>query len=413
MNVQRSQSGSISKLLVTDGASKSALASVRSLAQRGLQVHVAADTRLALAKWSRFATKRYLVPSPQNDPAQFAASLAKLQRIEHFDAVIPVSDFDIAALLDHENLWQDSGMKVALPRKSAFATARDKSSMMKCAIRAGVPCPETWFPDEMSIEQICEDAKFPLLIKPNISAGARGITMVENRESLLSSYQSIVEKWGPSHLQEWIPDGGDQLKADIVVGRDGQPLALFVCRKIRYFPVNGGSSTLIVSQKHAEIEHAVLQVIKELGWFGFADFDFIVDPRDGVAKLMECNPRFPESLVVNLFAGVDFPWLMYQLASTGNAEPVNQYQEGRYARFLVGDLMWFLNSQDRWRAEPSFFRFFGKNLTYYIERLDDPGPTMCYLIESLRTLCSPRQMAYRFGRGFQRKNDTRRARPTG
>ena len=191
-----------------------------------------------------------------------------------------------------------------------------------------------------------------------------------------------------------------------MVGPDGQTLALFVCRKIRYYPVQGGSSTLIVSQPDPAIEQSVRKVVRQLDWYGFADFDFIVDPRDGVAKLMECNPRFPESLMVNLFAGVDFPWIMYQLASSGRADAVTHYQSGRYARFLVGDLMWFLSSGQRWRARPNFFRFWGRDLTYYVERWDDPGPTLCYLLEALRTLVSPKQMAYRFGRGFRRRKAT-------
>ena len=104
---------------------------------------------------------------------------------------------------------------------------------------------------------------------------------------------------------------------------------------------------------------------------------------------------------MNIFAGADFPWAMHQLASRGQADPIRGYVAGRHARFLVGDVMWFLNSDDRWRAKPSFFRFFGKDMTYYVERLNDPGPVACYLLESLLTLLSPRRMAYRFGRGFQ------------
>lgn len=392
--------GARGKVLLTDGGAKSTLTSVRALARRGLRVHVAADTRLAISLWSRHASRRHRVPSPRTDPRGFAEALGRLQQVERFDAVIPVSDYEIAALLTYPELWQPSGMKVALPNRDAFDRARDKSRMMQCAMRAGVPCPETWFPDEEPIEQIRDRAKYPLLIKPNISDGARGITLVERSETLIETYRQIVAKWGPSHLQEWIPEGGDQLKSDVVVGKDGELLGLFVCLKIRYFPVKGGSSTLIVSQRHPQIEADVPKLVRDLGWYGFADFDFIVDPRDGVAKLMECNPRFPESLAVNVFAGADFPWALYQLASTGKADAILSYKEGRYARFLVGDVMWFLKSQERWRAKPSWFWFLGRNLTYYVERLTDPGPTICYLIEALRTIVSPRRMAYRFGRGI-------------
>ena len=388
------------KVLLTDGKAKSCLAACRSLAARGLRVHVASDTRLSLAFWSFAPTRRHLFPSSRTDPRGFVSAIVDLHRSQRFGAVIPVSDYDIDALLAHVDLWRNESLPLALPNRDAFVAARDKSQMMKTAMRAGVPCPGTWFPEEDSIEAILRVARFPLLVKPNISDGARGITLVHDPAQLESTYLDVVRRWGPSHLQEWIPDGGGQLKADMVVARDGSLLAAFVCRKLRYYPVKGGSSTLIVSERDEAIVESLRRLAAEMGWFGFADFDLIVDPRDGVAKLMECNPRFPESLAVNIFAGADFPWCMYQLASSGTADPIADYRDGRYARFLVGDLMWFLGSSDRWRATPSFFRFFGRDLTYYVERVGDPGPIACYIVEAVLTLLSPKRMAYRFGRGF-------------
>ena len=394
------------KVLLTDGRAKSALAAARALARRGLAVHVASETRLALTFWSLAPVARHVLPSSRTNPRGFVEAIVALHRREKFNAIIPVSDYDIAALLTQEHIWCAEGLPMALPDRKNFEAARDKSRMMKCSMRAGVPCPETWFPEDNSIESIQRSAKYPLLIKPNISDGARGITLVERAEDLVPTYERIVERWGPSHLQEWIPEGGDQLKADVVVGPNGQILANFVCKKIRYFPVKGGSSTLIVSILDEKICEGVVKLVAEMGWFGFADFDFIVDPRDGVAKLMECNPRFPESLAVNIFAGADFPWAMFQLASTGRADLAPDYIDGRFARFLVGDVMWFLNSNKRWSATPSFFKFFGKNLTYYVEKWNDPGPIACYLIEALLTIVSPRRMAYRFGRGFNRRSSS-------
>ena len=390
------------KVLVTNGEAKSALTVARSLASRGIEVHAGAETRIAITLWSRFVSRRHMLPSSLKEPGEFVDELVRLQKRWKYDVIIPVADDDIEALLKCDQALIGN-LKMALPSRKAFETARDKSQMMKAAMAAGVPCPETYFPEEESIESIRERAKYPLLIKPNISAGARGITMVARKEDLKSAYDVIVAKWGPAHLQELIPDGGGQFKSDIAVGRQGETLALFVCKKIRYYPVGGGSSTLITSLRHAQIERDVPKLTQALGWFGFADFDFIVDPRDGLAKLMECNPRFPESLVINVFSGADFPWLVYQLAQSSKATPITDYVEGRIARFLVGDIMWFLNSKDRWRAQPNFFRFLGRDLKYYVEQANDPGPSLCSLIEALRTLLSIRQIKYRFGRGFHKQ----------
>jgi D-aspartate ligase len=389
------------KVLLTDARAKSSLAATRALAAHGLEVHVACDTRLALAFWSRMACRRHMLPSSRTDPRGFARELAALHVRERFDAVIPVSDYDIAALLSNRDVWVGSRLPMALPERAAFEEARDKSRMMRIAMRAGVPCPGTWFPDEEPLTSIRDRALYPLVIKPNISDGARGITLVEGPEHLVSEYERISAAYGPCHLQEWIPEGGSQIKADVIVGRGAQLLALFVCRKIRYFPVKGGSSTLIVSMRDERIEADITRLAAAMDWYGFADFDLIVDPRDGVAKLMECNPRFPESLAVNIFAGADFPWAMFQLARSGHADPIREYRADRFARFLVGDIMWFLHSPERWSAKPSFFRFLGRNMTYYVERLVDPGPIVCYLLETVLTIMSPKRWRYRFARGVR------------
>ncbi len=46
-----------------------------------------------------------------------------------------------------------------------------------------------------------------------------------------------------------------------------------------------------------------------------------VDDADGTPRIMEMNPRFWGSLALALRAGVDFPWLLYQLASVRPPAP--------------------------------------------------------------------------------------------
>lgn len=394
------------RVLVTAGENKSALACVRSLAAADIEVHVSADSAMTIAGWSRFASKRHTLTSSKKDGLAFCRELIELQQQYAFSAILLVCDYEIGAWLNHGSEMQASERVdevVAIPGKEAFACARDKSLTIRTALAAGVPCPATWFPNDEPLEKILAEAIYPLIIKPNISEGARGITLVENPDDLKSKLRQVEQRWGPCHLQEYIPAGGTQYKADVIVDRQGKQHARFVCRKVRYYPVSGGSSTLIVSERDEQVERSMNRLVDRLNWLGFADFDFIVDPRDGEAKLIECNPRFPESLSVNIFAGVDVPWLMYCLIYRGTIPLQQEWKEGRYSRFLAGDIMWFLSSPDRFRTEPSFFRFFGREMSYYIERLSDPGPLLCFLIEAIGTLFSPRRMAYRFERGFRRK----------
>ena len=390
------------RVLITGGEGKSTLAAVRSLAARGVEVHVVAGSRLAVSCWSRYPKRRHLLAPAKTDPQEFVEGLRRLQAKWQFDVMMPVGPDEVLAVLE-AGLGSFGSARMALPGKDVFEVGLDKSKTLKAARAARVAIPVTYFPDEEAISEIRDRATYPVLIKPNISAGARGICVVKDKVGLLDSYEETVKRWGPSHLQEWVPPGGGQFKSDILVGDDGSVLGLFVCEKLRFFPVEGGSSTLVVSRRRPDIEEATVRMAKEMKWFGFADFDFIVDPRDGGAKLMECNPRFAESLSIDIFAGVEFPWMLAQLALGRAVEVVREYRLGLYARFLVGDLMWFLQSQERWRGEPSFFRFLGRDIQYYVERMNDPGPTACEVIEALWTLLSAARVAYRFDRGFLRR----------
>jgi len=396
------------RVLVTAGENKSALACVRALATSDIEVHVSAHSPMTITRWSRFASKGHALTSPQEDGLAFCRELIQLQQKHEFAAILLVCDYEIGAWLEHGSEikgHEQVDEVVAIPGKEEFQRARDKSLTIRTALAAGVPCPATWFPADQPLEEIVNQAIYPLLVKPNVSEGARGITMVEHPEDLKPTLRKVEQRWGPCHLQEYIPSGGAQYKADVIVDRQGTQHAHFVCRKVRYYPVSGGSSTLIVSEHHDQIEDAMRRLVDRMHWYGFADFDFIVDPRDGEAKLMECNPRFPESLSVNIFAGVDVAWQMVELIRHGYVPDQPAWLEGRYSRFLVGDIMWFLGSRDRFRARPSFFKFFGPDLTYYIERVSDPGPSVCYFIEAVRTLLYPKQMAHRFGRGFEKRDE--------
>ena len=57
--------------------------------------------------------------------------------------------------------------------------------------------------------------------------------------------------------------------------------------------------------------------------------------------------------------------ILYQLATDQVPDKQLQYKAGQYNRFLVGDLMWFLRTKgNRFKANPSFFRFWGKDMYY-------------------------------------------------
>jgi predicted ATP-grasp superfamily ATP-dependent carboligase len=118
----------------------------------------------------------------------------------------------------------------------------------------------------------------------------------------------------------------------------GTPIAFFSHRRLREKPPWGGVSVLSESTPLDPIllTHA-RALLDAVTWHGIAMVEFKVAD-DGTPYLMEINTRFWGSLQLATDAGVDFPWLLYNLACGTPIAPVSGYKTGCRLRWILGDL---------------------------------------------------------------------------
>jgi len=208
-------------------------------------------------------------------------------------------------------------------------------------------------------------------------------------DDLPDVFRETLEKYGPALVQEYIPQTDLQYKTEVFVGNDGEIKAAVVFSKVRYYPINGGSSTLNVTVERPDIVETCSRLLKVIRWRGYADVDLIQDPRDGVAKVMEINPRITGSVKIAFDAGVDFADMIVKSLFD---EPVAEtdYDVGRHLRFFHKDLLWFIKSPDRFKTHPSWFSFFNSKTTDQILSLDDPLPGIAFTLECLGRLIKKR-----------------------
>jgi predicted ATP-grasp superfamily ATP-dependent carboligase len=130
------------------------------------------------------------------------------------------------------------------------------------------------------------------------------------------------------------------------------------------------------------LEDVAQQLLAHLGWHGVAMVEFKYDPETKKYWLMEVNPRFWGSLALAIASGVDFPWLLYCLATDGDVEPVFQYRIGITARWLLGDMLAFIDCFKKYKSKIHLLKdfIFCKDSTYDDFHWDDPLP---FVVESL------------------------------
>jgi predicted ATP-grasp superfamily ATP-dependent carboligase len=360
--MSRTGAGSAPVLLL--GAEETpALPILWSLSRRGIPVTVGSHRRVCTGLLSRFPARRLVYPDPSADPDGFLDWLGSTVRSGRFPVTLGCGE-QVTFLLARHRSAIEAFTSVPVVELPIFMQCRDKSLTMKAASRCGVPTPVTWFPEEEGLEAVAARATYPAVVKPCVSDGARGISYVRDPDWLPGVYLETRARYGACIVQEFIPHGGLQYKAELLIDRSGRIRLAGTYAKLRYYPPSGGSSTLNRTVHRADLIERATRLLTHLRWYGMGDCDFIVDPRDGVPKLMEVNPRFTRTIRVLVEAGIDYPYELYRLALGLEPETDGAYREDVYLRYLPADLVWFLRSEERFRARPSFFRFFAKNLHY-------------------------------------------------
>lgn len=378
-------------VLLVGAEENPALPILENLHGHGVRVTVASHRRTAMGFYSRYAHRRIASPDPEREPEAFGDWLTQTTSGGEYGVTLACGEdatWRLSCLADS----LEGRTSIPLVRGDRFLVCRDKSLTMKAAERLGVPAPRTWYPEDVGIEAVARAIpEFPVVLKPCVSNGARGISYPGSAAELGAEYGLARRRFGPCIVQEFIPHSGMQYKAEVLLDREGRPIAGGVYDKPRYYPPTGGSSTLNSTVRRPDILETATKFLTGIGWWGMGDCDFIQDPRDGVVKLMEVNPRFTRSIRILVWAGLDFPWLLYQVALGGSPGHQFEYREGLFMRYLFSDVVWFLRSPERFRARPSFFWFWGSNLRDEIFSWKDPGPWLGYCATMAANLTSARR----------------------
>jgi predicted ATP-grasp superfamily ATP-dependent carboligase len=373
-------------VLVTDAMQRKSLAAIRALGEAGVRVVAGEWTALAAGRFSRFASPAHL-PRASRDEEELVRVAVRVCRHRRLDVILPMEEATLLALLRHRGAIPRR-LRIPFPPLPVVEAARDKARVLEKAGALGIPAPRTVRFDGHGV--LAEEPPLPAVIKPRISSGAVGLRFAATREELRDAVQELRTRFPDPLVQERIPPEGEGIGVSVLMGKTGEVHALFTHRRLREYPVSGGASTLRESARDPEAEEAAVALLRALGWRGVAMVEFKRDLRDGRPKLMEVNPRFWGSLALAVRAGVNFPLLLVRWARGETMGPRPEYALGVRARWLLpGDLLHFFANPNRFRLEPSFFRFREKNLHYDILDPRDPWPVLGTALSLLPFMLDP------------------------
>ena len=341
------------RVLIVEGRARQSLPLIRSFKKQGCFVAALCNSKLDISYASRFVDKKILGICDNEREKETTGQILKLLKTNEFDIVVPTTDF-ITDILSKNKVEFSKYSLIASNDFDTYQLARDKNKTMKVCMDEGIPCPYTLL-NVNSINDILESSiAFPIVVKPKIGFGAVGFKVIESKEKLLEIANKI-DNFADYVFQEYIPQTDIQYECAMFIDNDNEIKTAVVFSKNRWFPIKGGSSTLNITVDRPDIIESCKRLLQKLNWRGPADIDLIQDPRDGIAKIMEINPRVSGSVKITFDAGTDQGLQILQLLKNDNVTPFLNYELGRRLRCFQTDLLWFIKSPDRFKSKPSWF----------------------------------------------------------
>jgi len=342
----------VNQAIVTDGLWRKSLSTIRALGKNGFDVTVMGDSIFTTGFWSRFTGKRLRCPTAKISEAQFGETLlSALRKFKAKPVLFPMEDETLLWVMKNREELA-SFADFLIPPEDSLLTAFDKGATIAIAEKLKLPHPKTWQPANIKefSEVLKELHEQKIIVKPRHASGSKGL----KKELKAEEAEAYWFKFGPPIVQEQIPQEGAGLGVSLLLDSKQNCLGSFVHRRLKEYPVTGGPSTDRVSMVNESLADQSLSLLKELSWVGIGMVEWKLDPRDGVPKLMEINPRFWGSLELAVRSGINFPLLYARAARRETVEPARTYKNNLRCRWLIpGDILRYFSDVNR----ESFFEF--------------------------------------------------------
>jgi carbamoyl-phosphate synthase large subunit len=233
----------------------------------------------------------YSMPFPAHGYEALKQRLNTILTTESIDMIIPCLDSEIENFISLEDYFEQNGIAVTLPSRSAVKL-RSKPELAVFCKENHFGCPVTHSAfDVTSLIKAAEEINYPLYIKGKYYEGR----LVNNPTELAYVAEELLNMWGGPILAQQAIVGEEYCYTGIGDGH-GNVTDFCSIRKMLVTKSGKGFAGVVISDP--DLDTLVERIINSLKWNGPFEMEFIKPPK-GRHMLIEINPRFP--------AWIDFP----------------------------------------------------------------------------------------------------------
>ena len=323
-------------LLIEEGWSRAALAAARALGRAGWTVGVGSPVP-SLACRSRWVKDWHEVPLPEAGMTGFLSATARAVESGRYSVVFGVGDAEVLAL----SLGRDElDAVVPYAPHDTVLQAFDKLTLARIAESIGLATPRTYSATDDAVARLkgaaIMKARHHWVPGSQAAPPRQRTRVVFGPAGAKRRADEVRSLGGEPILQELIQ--GDLIAVAALCDREAEVVAMIQQRAERMWPPQIGISTRARSQPlDQELAAGVSRLLRELGWFGLAEIQFLV-PADGRPRVIDFNGRPYGSMSLALAAGTNLQAMWASMALGLPAGPVKEARPGVRYHWLEGDL---------------------------------------------------------------------------
>jgi predicted ATP-grasp superfamily ATP-dependent carboligase len=362
------------------GGDYRALGVVRSLGRRGIPVWVFTNEHL-LATASRYTKKVLKWPHAETEQLGYLLQLCKRHKLNSW-AIFPSND-EAAAFLSRRHSELSTHFRMTTPPWQCLQWTYDKRLTHRIAFEAGVDQPKTFLPANRH-EVHSLECTFPVILKPAVKQDMNAFTHAKawrasNRSELLRLYDKACRLVDPSiiMIQEFVPGGGAEQVSYAALCYQGEVQVALTAKRLRQHPIDfGRASSFVETADIPDIDAPSRRLLKVIGLTGLVEVEYKHHPITGSYQLLDVNPRVWGWQTLAGRAGIDFPYLMWQMVHREPLPDVQARTGVRWVRMLT-DLQAAVAEVCRRRLSiREYLNSLRSPLEFAVFAADDPLPAL-------------------------------------
>ncbi|MBT8086227.1 MAG: hypothetical protein HKP32_01475 [Woeseia sp.] len=308
--------------------------------------------------FSRHIDAKHRVPSfsedwlagrlgPDNTPAEerYVEAIEEICAREHISVIFPSLDPEMYLFAKNKERFASQGVLCVVAEPDVLGALTDKARTILAAQAVGFPTPKTFFPENVDdLDEIFSNSAPPWVVKARHGAHRSSLYFAASAGELKDRFREADSLQPRPLVQEHIP-GSNPRSYYVLVDRQHEILSVLSPESVRTYREDGFHHALKTARSSSTgpAMDQLKALVRSLSIYGSYTIQTKIDPRDGLPKLMEINPRLGHHLWFRTALGINEPLRVLQIARGETVDPLN-YPEGVLMLDPMHDFLYLLES---------------------------------------------------------------------